>query len=92
MIPPFYRSRLVYQICSYISQQREHLLKELVAYSNDPVRHGRRMRMLQHLAAYEHLTLEKIQNFETQDLTDITGKDLIDQLIKEVDSIVNRSA
>ena len=92
MIHPFYRTRLVYEICSYMAQHREQLLKELVAYTDDPVRYRRRMRMLQQLAAYEQSTLEKIQNFETNDQTDLGHPDVIGTLKQEVDSIVHRSA
>jgi hypothetical protein len=92
MIHPFYRTRLIYQICSYIAQHREQLLKELVAYTDDSVRYRRRMRMLKHLAAYEQATLEKMQNFETQDQSDLEHADVIGQLKQEVDSIVHRSA
>jgi hypothetical protein len=48
--------------------------------------------MLKHLAAYEQATLEKIQNFETQDQSDLEHADVIGQLKQEVDSIVHRSA
>lgn len=92
MIHPFYRTRLIYEICSYIAQHRESVLKELVAYTDDPVRYRRRMRMLKHLADYEKTTLEKIQNFETQEQSDLDHADVIGQLRQEVDSITHRSA
>jgi len=92
MIHPFYRTRLVYEVCSYIAQQRQEVLRELVAYTQDPVRHRRRMRMLQQLANYEQITLEKIQNFETNDQADLAHVDVIETLKQEVNSIVHKSA
>jgi hypothetical protein len=92
MIHPFYRTKLIYEICSYITQHRESVLKELVAYTDDPVRYRRRMRMLKQLAAYEQAVLDRIQNFDTTDQTDLDDPDVIGQLRQEVDSIAHRSA
>lgn len=92
MIHPFYRTKLIYEICSYIAQHRESVLKELVAYTDDPVRYRRRMRMLKQLAAYEQAVLDRIQNFDTAQQTDLDDPDVIGQLRQEVDSIAHRSA
>jgi hypothetical protein len=88
---PFYKTRLVYQILTHINVQREELLGELVAYSQDPVRMKRRLRMLTNLSQYEQMFLEKIQNFETDDNNDL-NQELLGKIKTEVDYVVDRDA
>ena len=90
MINPFYKTRLIYQISQYIATQRLGLLEDLVAYSKDPVRYQRRIRMLVQLSEYEQQTLKKIINFETNDEHDIGNYEGLEQLKYEVDILVNR--
>lgn len=92
MISPFYKTRLAFKISTYIQQARVSLLEDLVAYTNDPVRYKRRLRMLIQLAEYECNTLKKIRDFETDDISDINGLETIELFNREVDAIVNRSA
>jgi len=91
MLHPFYKTRLVYQLLTYINLRREELVGELVAYTKDPVRNLRRMRMLTQLAQYEYQTLIKIKNFETNSESDIDDE-LLAELKLEVDALINRDA
>jgi hypothetical protein len=89
MINPFYKTKLIYQISQHIAEQRQTLLEDLVAYSKDPVRYKRRMRMLIQLAEYEQQLLKKINAFETNDQEDIGNYNAIEQFKYEVRVIVN---
>lgn len=91
MINPFYRTRLIYKISVYISNARNTLLEDLVAYTNDPVRLKRRIRMLIQLSDYEQNTLIKIRDFDTDNIEDM-GQDILGRLQQEVDSITNRDS
>lgn len=88
MVPNFYKTRLIYQATNLIADLRQELVKELVAYSGDPVRYQRRCRMLTQLADYEHQLLQKISRFETDDTQDL---DLGDIKV-EVSAIIQRDA
>jgi hypothetical protein len=92
MVNSFYKTRLIYQISQYIADHRQTLLEDLVAYSKDPVRYSRRIRMLTQLAEYEQQILKKINNFETNDEEDISKHHALTQLKLEVDVLVNRNS
>jgi hypothetical protein len=72
-MPPliFAKTKLIFDICNYITIKRNRLLEDLVAYSNDPVRFNRRIRLLKHLAYYEHSIIQKIEYFNTNSDSDI---------------------
>ena len=88
MLHNFYKTRTIYYISEHIADRRLSLLKDLVAYTNDPVRYKRRFRILVQLANYEKNILEKIENFITDQQSDI-DIDMLDYLKLEVDAIVN---
>lgn len=88
MVPNFYKTRLIYQATNLIADHRQELIKELVAYSGDPVRYQRRCRMLTQLADYEHQLLQKITRFETDDTRDLD----IGEIAVEVSTITQRDA
>ena len=58
----FKKLHLLYKIIAHIAEVRQTLVKDLVAYSEDPVRYKRRMRLLIQLSDYEHQLLIKINN------------------------------
>lgn len=91
MIHSFYRTSLVFKISAYIQKKRTTLLEDLVAYTNDPVRYKRRIRMLIQLSAYEQDVLKKIRDFETNDPSDLDTA-MLGVLQNEVDCIVDPSS
>lgn len=90
-IYPFLKTKLTYRVLEYIAGKRTELLGDLVAYTNDPVRKGRRYRMLAELSTYEISVLNKIQNFDSDDENDF-GETALNRFIKEIDSITNTDA
>ena len=84
----FYKIKILQQFLAETAKARQALLNELITSATDPVIVKRRYRMLRHLALYENQIIEKIQNFETNDVSDIT--DSFHDL--SIDNILNRSA
>lgn len=72
-----------------VIERREILLDELKTYGCDPVRRMRRIRMLSQLAYHESETIKKINNFESDDIDDWRGFQI---LIDELDNVIDRSA
>ncbi len=81
------QATLILNTCNYITIARDILLGALVSYTEDPVRYARRVRMLCQLSAYEVQIIEKINKFQTDDLTDL---DLaLNEIKHEIDQITN---
>jgi hypothetical protein len=87
----FLKPRLIYKVLTYITQAREKILKDLVAYGDDPVRAKRRLRLLIQLADYEHQLLIKIKDFTTEDPEDY-GDQTLNLLLSEIDLITDISS
>lgn len=85
----FHKTRLVYQVLTLISQARHKLLEDLVAYSNDPVRFMRRLRILQNLAQYESQFLTSMRHFESDNAEDF---DIMGTISLEIDAVSNVNA
>lgn len=85
----FAKTKLIFDLCNYISEKRNSLLEDLVAYTEDPVRYSRRIRMLKQLAQYEQSMLEKVEQFDTRDDSDIISIATIDEFIQEIDIIAS---
>ena len=96
MINNFYKTRLVYKALDLISAARHTMKRDLVAYSNDPVRFARRLRMLTNLAEYEFNLLTKIRNFESDDPTDLlkvdSEPDALNFISAEIQAIIDTNA
>ena len=73
-----------------IIEKRTELLQDLVAYTTDPVRYARRIRMLTQLSQYEHELIAKIDNFESKDVLDFDYA--LANITNEIVSITNTSA
>jgi hypothetical protein len=86
----FYKTRLIYKSLTLITEKRTELLQDLVAYTTDPVRYARRIRMLTQLSQYEQELIPKIDNFESQDTVDFDNA--LGSITHEVLSITNTSA
>lgn len=86
-MPPiiFTKTKLIFDICNYIATKRNRLLEDLVAYSNDPVRFNRRIRLLKHLAYYEHSIIQKIEYFNTNSDSDIYSLETLEEFKREID-------
>ena len=85
----FYKSKLMFDTVTLIAHERQPVLRDLIAYSNDPVRYARRFRTLAQLSQYEHDIIIKIQNFETNDPADLSA---MSRIKDEILSIVNSAA
>lgn len=84
----FYKIKLTKKILDQINQTRGRLLEELVTNATDPNIYKRRIRMLKHLNLYENQLLEKIHNFQTDNVFDLLDFDPS----PDIRSIINRSA
>ena len=92
MTHPFYKTQLIYKMSIFIKDHREKLLKDLVAYTKDPVRYNRRLRMLIQLADYEKQLLEKFRDFQTEDTDDLEKNSILATLQYEVTVITDISS
>ena len=86
----FAKLKIIYKIVQYISETRQNLIKDLIAYSDDPVRYKRRMRFLIQLSQYEHQLLIKFNQIDS-DLCHYSD-DMIQQLKDEIDLISDTSS
>ena len=68
----FYKIKLLKQFLSQTEQARINLLNELTVNATDPVLYKRRFRMLMHLSQFEFQILKKINNFDTDDVDDLS--------------------
>lgn len=66
----FYKLKLIKEFNEECEKSRQTLLDEMITYATDPIVYTRRMRMIQQLTEYQAQILKKIQNFETDDITD----------------------
>jgi hypothetical protein len=87
---PFAKLRLLYIIIQHITDARQIIIKDLVAYLDDPVRYKRRMRFLIQLADYEQQLLIKIENLDNDPCH--YNDHMIKQLKDEIDLITNHSS
>jgi ABC-type uncharacterized transport system auxiliary subunit len=81
---------LIYKSLTLITEKRTELLQDLVAYTNDPIRYARRIRILTQLAQYEYELISKINNFESEEASDFDYA--LSNITNEIISITNTSA
>jgi len=86
----FYKTKLIFKMLTYIANKRKIVLRDLVAYTADPVRSSRRMRTLKQLAQYEYDLVVKIQNFETAEASDF--ETAVNFIKFEIDSVIDSNA
>jgi hypothetical protein len=86
----FYKTRLIYQSLTLASEKRTELLQDLVAYTADPVRYARRIRMITQLSQYEQDLIAKIDNFESDTTSDFDYA--LANITNEILAITNTSA
>jgi hypothetical protein len=72
----FYKIKLINRLLEYTHRLRTDLLHELTTNATDPVVFKRRLRMLRHVNSYESQLLQKIENFETDDIQDLVNFDV----------------
>jgi hypothetical protein len=82
----FYKIKLLEKFLTDTAAERERLLDELKVNATDPIIVLRRFRMLKHLSMYETQIIEKIQNFDTDNVEDIQ------QACIDINAILHRSA
>jgi hypothetical protein len=68
----FFKLKLIKKIIKKTSEHRNILMQELVDNATDPIIVKRRIRMLKHLNSYESQLISKVQNFETDNVDDLT--------------------
>lgn len=71
----FFKIKLIKKLLQQTIHDRNQLLQELINDATDPIIVKRRIRMIKHLNLYENQLLEKIQNFQTNDLNDLINFD-----------------
>lgn len=65
--PNFNKTRLMYETIQYISEAKQKILKDLVSYTDDPIRYRRRLRFLRELTEYEFNLTKSFEEFQTED-------------------------
>jgi len=84
----FYKIKIIKKLLTKTNRARAQLLDELIVNASDPTIVQRRIRMLKHLNLYENQLIDKIQNFETNEVSDLNLIYIEDY----IDLIINRSA
>ena len=84
----FYKIKIIKKLLTKTNQARAQLLDELIVNASDPTIVQRRIRMLKHLNLYENQLIHKIQNFRTNEVSDLN----LIYIEHYVDLIINRSA
>jgi hypothetical protein len=79
---------LTQQVLRECFRARQSLLDDLIIYATDPVIVKRRYRMLKQLSLYEAQILNKIYNFESDNIEDFSMLNIK----QELKHIVNRSS
>lgn len=72
----FYKILLLKNFIEQTSQARTQLLNELAINATDPTLYMRRVRMLAQLSQYENQIIKKIQDFDTDDVKDLSMNNL----------------
>lgn len=85
----FAKTKLVVDVCNYIADKRQHLLEDLVAYTEDPVRYKRRLRLLRQLAQYESSIIQKIEEFNADGNSDVYSFDTMGNFKDEIDLVAS---
>lgn len=84
----FYKIKIIKKLLTKTNRARTQLLDELIVNASDPTIVQRRIRMLKHLNLYENQLIDKIQNFKTNEVSDLN----FIYIEHYVDLIINRSA
>ena len=83
-----YKIKIIKKLLTKTNRARTQLLDELIVNASDPTIVQRRIRMLKHLNLYENQLIDKIQNFKTNEVSDLN----FIYIEHYVDLITNRSA
>ena len=86
----YYKIKIVKKFLTITNQARVNLLNELVVNATDPILYKRRLRMLEHLSQYECQILEKIRDFDTDDVQDFNVAS--QNILTNLQLILNKSA
>lgn len=78
--PNYQKTNVIYKACKLIEQKKNHALRDLAAYANDPVRYRRRLRFLKELSVYELGLIESFENF----VSDNPAQDFDEQTLKKI--------
>ena len=79
----FFKIKLINRLLEHTRRVRSQLLDELITNATDPVVFKRRLRMLRHVNSYESQLLQKIENFETNDMQDLVNFN-VDPFFKDI--------
>ena len=72
----FYKIKLINRLLEHTHRLRADLLQELTTNATDPVVFKRRLIMLRQVNSYESQLLQKVENFETDDMQDLVNFDV----------------
>jgi hypothetical protein len=82
----FYKIKLLKELIEATHNERAILLGELIDHAIDPTVFKRRIRMIKHLNIYESQLIQKIQDFDTDDVRDF------EKVFLNPGTVVNRNA
>lgn len=82
----FYKIKILKEFLASTQTEKKILFEELIDHAIDPVIFKRRLRMIQHLNSYENQIIQKIQDFETDNVQDF------EKVLFNVRAVVNRNA
>jgi len=84
----FYKIKLIKKLLLCTEQIRNELFNELTVHATNPIIVKRRLRMIRHVNLYQNQLIEKIQNFETDNIDDLNKIDFKNN----IKYIIHRSA
>ena len=87
--PTFNKTRLIYETIQYISEAKQKIIRDLVAYSDDPIRYRRRLRFLRELTEYEFNLTKSFENFQTEDPANDYNHNTVVKILNAVDIITS---
>jgi hypothetical protein len=67
----FFKIKLIKKLLKSTEQAKNQLIDELIINATNPIIVKRRLRMIKNLNSYESQLIEKIQQFNTDDVNDL---------------------
>lgn len=84
----YHKILLIKTFLDQTSLTRNQLFDELVVNATDPTLYHRRVRMLAHLSQFENQIIKKIQDFDTDDVDDLT----MNNIARGINAVLHKSA
>jgi hypothetical protein len=84
----YHKILLIKNFLEHTHQARNQLFDELVINATDPTLYHRRFRMLSQLSQFENQIIKKIQDFDTDDVNDLS----MDMISRGIAAVLHKSA